>query len=224
MKTKPYLITAVFLMFLSLLFTQQSCKKDDSTSGNSSGTFTDTRDGHTYKTISVGNNTWFAENLDYDTPGSYKPTEKSCSLEGNPGRYYLYETAKNACPTGWHLPTDDEWTDLELSVGLDYSTVDSLFHGPDVGKKLKSKSGWKGTGEVGGNGTDDIDFTVLPVGAVNSPSEGHFELHNVGESAYFWSSTKSEGITVYVRGFVYYRDESIRTNQMGNYHCVRCMK
>jgi uncharacterized protein (TIGR02145 family) len=210
--------TAFLLLFLSISW--QACKKDDDTNANTPGSITDPRDGHTYRTITVNGHTWFAENLDYETEGSYKPSGRSFAFEGNPGRYYLYEAAEVACPPGWHLPTDGEWTDLELSVGMDPAGADSIgWRGPDVGRKLKSQSGW-----IDNNGTDDIDFTAIPAGFVINPSEGYFELWDVGEVATFWSSTKASGITVYYRSFSNHNDESLRSYMMGNYYPVRCMK
>ena len=72
-----------------------------------------------------------AENLAYETSnGSWEYYSNSADKYG---RLYNWETAKNVCPTGWHLPTDTEWTTLTNYLG-----------GKEVaGEKLKSSTGWK---------------------------------------------------------------------------------
>ena len=113
------------------------------------GTFADSRDGQTYKTVTIGSQTWMGENLNFEMENSYCHENKTdhCDLYG---RYYTWDAAMNACPAGWHLPTWDEFDILISAVG-----------GVEIaGKKLKSASGWFNDG----NGTDAYGFSILPAG------------------------------------------------------------
>jgi uncharacterized protein (TIGR02145 family) len=98
------------------------------------------------------------------------------------GVLYNFEAAKTACPTGWHLPTDEEWKTLEKQLGMSSSDADNagLRLSGEVGKKLKSKSGWQSEG----HGDNSSGFTALPGG--NRTNYYGFEY--LGYYSYFLTS------------------------------------
>lgn len=103
-------------------------------------TFTDTRDGEIYDYVILGDQTWMAENLNYETSSGSWYYKDSVAYGNKYGRLYNLITAESSCPIGWHLPSDNEWKILESYLGmssseLDYSGVVKRSSGK-VGLKL----------------------------------------------------------------------------------------
>ena len=170
------------------------------------GEMTDGRDGTIYKTVKIGEQTWLAENLIFETPGSYWFNNKKTSGKG---KLYTWEAAKKACPTYWHLPTDEEWQKLEVSLGMDATQANDIgFRGTDQGKQLKVK------GKSGMN---------LHLGGFRH-TDGSFG--GLNENGFYWTATPhiTEG-TAFRRSFNAGSDQVYRTNHDATYaYSCRCVK
>jgi uncharacterized protein (TIGR02145 family) len=184
-------------------------------SGNGGSSFTDGRDGQTYKTVKIGSQTWMAANLNIETGNSWCYNNRADSCEKY-GRLYDWETAQSVCPRGWKLPDAADWRKLTTAVG----GRDTIVYNEDggisekcslnAGKKLKSKSGWW-RGYYGSidnpNGTDDYGFSALPGG--NHWPDGYSR----GASGYGCWWTASVGSD----GNVYYRNMNTNTNNVNEF-------
>ena len=166
------------------------------------GTMIDTRDNKTYMTVTIGEQTWMAENLNYAdsvaTPSlkgrswCFKDVAANCEVTG---RLYTWAAAMDSvktgcgddmkcslkspvqgiCPDGWHLPDSTDWRVLFKVLG------GQIY----AGRVLKSQSGWLNNG----NGPDSVSFSALP-GGYRHFYEGFLED---GRYAYFWCSTDRIG-------------------------------
>lgn len=211
--------------------------------------FIDNRDGRPYKTVKIGNQVWMAENLAYlpqvgppDNSGGQDAVKKPfyyvygyhgdnvAEAKKNPnylryGVLYTWNAAKNACPPGWHLPSDEEWKELEKNLGMSKTDVDEkMFRlSGNVGLKLKSKSIWKIPG------SNEVEFAAIPGGFRFSGNPGVAEAKgdfaNAGETAYFWTSSVFREGFAYRRSFVAGSNASVRFIQMFSHaYSVRCIK
>ena len=165
-------------LVLAITFTL-SCEDKDPNS------FKDSRNGKTYRKVTIGSQIWMAENLNYEAEGSkcYDNDPTNCAKYG---RLYDWETAMMVCPSGWHLPSNAEWT--ILTVYVDGAS------GISAATKLKSTSGWRY------NGTDQYGFSALPGGASSLYGSS---FRQVGGTGYWWtaseygSSSDSDGMAYF---------------------------
>jgi uncharacterized protein (TIGR02145 family) len=221
MKRKIFLITILVTIVLSNKISAQNTVKDI--------------DGNIYKTVILGTQTWMAENLKtrhYQngneipnitdpkqwgklTSGAYC-TYNNCNAPGNDTsgiflyNWYTVVDSRKMCPTGWHIPTDNDWTTL-----INYLGGDKV-----AGGKMKESGTlhWK----TPNNGaTNESGLTVLPFGARSL--KGTFK--NIGTTAGFWSSTEYESLNAWHRNlnFTYpFVMRDINAKAVGL--SVRCLK
>ena len=202
-------------------------KITDSKVSSTIGDMTDSRDGHTYKTMTIGSQTWMAENLNYEIDNSYCYND-SVEYCDKYGRLYTWTTAvgksesecgfentcslpsgniQGICPEGWHLPSNDEWRTLFAAVG-----------GGFMGKVIKSTSGWYDDG----NGTDSFGFSALPAGGWDGGELYYYE----GRAANFWSSTEDSLTTTAYYIYLSYDFDGARFYGSNKYFAfsVRCLQ
>lgn len=149
------------------------------------GYFIDKRDSTFYNTIQIGNKIWMAENLRYNA-------KESLLNPDNPnktyGRLYMVSSLENVCPKGWHLPSDEEWDDLEIAHGMEH--------------KFVNMGGWRGKHAIHmrtidywdneAKNTNTLGFSVLPAGYYTSGELGLPKgFEGLGFAAAFWSSTQN---------------------------------
>ncbi len=147
-------------------------------------TFTDSRDGKKYSTTTIGNKVWMAENLNYaDSIHSpqlqgeswcYQNQESYCQKYG---RLYTLKAAQNICPTGWHLPKDNEWEELVNTIKVENNLPDWESAIP----YLISSEGWSNTESKG-----DYGFSAYPAGTKKYSSNS---FYGINEETHFWSSS-----------------------------------
>ena len=200
------------------------------------GTFKDLRDGTIYKYVNIGDQVWMAENLAFDAgEGSWVYENNNANIDKY-GRLYTWDVAidgsassnsnpsgvKGVCPDGWHLPSDAEWEQLAQYISTQnggYDKRDDDWF--DVGKHLKTTTGWRDNGVNSGNGTDDYGFSGLPAGyrRVN----GNWEL--IGFYGYWWSTSEIYNDYAWRRSVNYYETVFDRHSYLkGEGFSVRCVK
>ena len=176
-------------------------------------TIIDSRDEQVYKTVKIGEQTWMAQNLNYQPKGDttsycYNNETAKCDLYG---RLYTWDAAKEVCPDGWHLPSYTEWENLFVTVA----------GGSETGKMLKSLSGWNELDGNSGDGTDAFGFSALPAGIRNDG--GGYERG--GDYAHFWSTAEYNENYAYAMS-VNYNDTEASLYYDGKVlgFSVRCVK
>ncbi|MDR3012918.1 MAG: fibrobacter succinogenes major paralogous domain-containing protein [Chitinispirillales bacterium] len=150
---------------------RQEAQPSTAAAADNGNSFTDPRDGQTYRTVRIGNNTWMAQNLNYMAidMSCYDNDPSNCAKYGF---LYTWDAAMASCPAGWRLPAIEDWADLIQAAG------DNAI------AKLKSRSpDW--------NGTDDFGFSALPGGKRGGLIR---RFSNVGDEGYWWSATSRPSI------------------------------
>ncbi len=198
-------------------------------------------DGNSYSTVKISTQLWMAENLKttkYDDGAaiatSWSGTEGSYAWYGNDSatnaqtygalyNWYAVNTGK-LCPTGWHVPTDNEWT--ELTEYLENNGYGYGGSGNDIAKSLAATSGWTAGGTAGNIGNDQSSnnssgFTALPGGYRSN--NGTFG--NIGHNGCWWSATEYSTTYAWYRDMYYYYSNVLRSyNNKQSGFSVRCLR
>lgn len=185
----------------------------------SSEQFTDTRDGKQYYIVDTDKLTWMRQNLAWESAGT---VYLDCTaLNDLFGRYYTWEEAQTACPDGWRLPSDADWTALEPSAEADQDI-------PGLAGKLMGDLYFNGTKmweywrEV--KITDQLGLTAMPVGYA-TVAEGDYSFTGLYTYAAFWTSDESDGLGVcryvYHNKDIVYRGRMSKTEFAASVRCVR---
>jgi uncharacterized protein (TIGR02145 family) len=224
-----------------------------------SGTFVDDRDGQTYNWVKIGNQVWMAENLKYlpsvtgkddrssTLPKYYVVDHDNTNLSEakasyryqNYGALYNWTAAINACPSGWHLPSVNEWNALEahlVSLGYPNNNVaNGVANALQSCRRVNSPLGgpcntadhprWA-EDEVTATkhyGFDEVGFA----GHAGGWMEGDGSFYEVGYRAYWWSSIQNQNepdrayhwFMTYYEGILWNASTSKQAGQS-----VRCVK
>ena len=206
------------------------------------------QDGSIYKTIKIGDQWWMMENLKVThyrngdpienvtdnmlwmslTTGAWCAYDNDLTNAENYGLLYNWHTVndfRNIAPEGWHIPSDEEWKQLEMHMGMSRDDADDIFwRGTNEGSKLTGNAAlWengdlKNNVEFGASG-----FSALPGGYRYYFNSRYFQF--LGYHAYFWSSTEYNGSRACAR-YLTYNDSSVGRNYYNkeNGFSVRCIR
>ncbi len=204
------------------------------------GSFVDSRDGEEYGTVTIGDQVWMSENLKatlfndgtviphFDDPAewsansgpaySWYNNDENESERGALYNWYTLDT-KKLCPSGWHVPDEPEWQELEVYLGMDaeVSRTDD-FRGTNEGGMLKSTTLWENPNT---GATDELGFSAIPTG--RKGEDGLFLYRN--QMTLFLTSGLGPGNVPYRRYFSYEEGRISRsTVRKGYAYPVRCVK
>lgn len=168
-------------------------------------------DGNIYSTVTIGEQVWMSENLrttrysngDYIGTTSvstldissetepkyqwaYDGKEKNISSYGRLYTWYAIKDDRNICPTGWHIPSYNEW--MTLSDYLTNNSYGFEGNGNDIAKSLAAQSGWVTVSTAGIAGNDLTSNNTSGFGALPGgyrQSNGTF--YSFGMGGYWWS-------------------------------------
>lgn len=169
----------------------------------------DPRDGKTYKTIKIGTQTWMAQNLAYKVNSGCWAYDNNVKNIHDYGYLYDWQAAITVCPSGWHLPSANDWTQLLSFLGSNVAE----------GKmKEKGTSHWL---PPNNNATNSSGFSALPAGCY----DGFDNFSRLTRGTTFWTSTQSRISEVKVIDLDYRSDRVYEAYSKKTYgYSVRCLK
>jgi len=200
-------------------------------------------DGNVYPVVKIGDQCWMMENLKVTHYRNGDPipnvtddnewsdsTDAYCNPENDEGNvatygrlynWYAVDDSRNIAPEGWHVPSDEEWKQLEMYLGMSQAEADAdMWRGTDEGGKLK-ESGTTHWVSPNTGATNESGFTALPGGFRNL----YGTFSNVGNSAHFWSSTEAGSYHALFRFLDHNRSQVGRGGSYKlNGYSVRCVR
>ena len=201
----------------------QKIENDKASSQNTNHpdtSFTDLRNGRIYRAVWIDDQLWMAENLNYNIFHERHPKrrlnyyyELKDEYSEIYGSLYTWNMALEVCPSGWHLPSDEEWETLinylggrNVAGGKMKETGNTHWYNPNL------------------EATNESGFTGLPGGAYSRlADEGYFS--DIGVSGSWWSSTESKRSKAWSRHLTYnYSIVNRLSSNKGDYFSVRCVK
>lgn len=203
---------------------------------NNHGYFIDKRDQQIYNLVRIGEQIWMTENLNFRSSGNnweLKQGDFFVGLDGKGkfiqdeikcGRLYNWNDALNACPKGWHLPSIEEWKELEKTLGLNTNDLNINYNrksSKTVAEKLLNDQ--------------NIGFNAFPCGSffidkkLKPDVPGGRALLYVYDNSYLWTSTPGEELRNKEAAFVIEINNknkliSIIRTRKENGFSVRCIK
>ncbi len=173
------------------------------------------KDGNTYKTVTIGEQEWMAENLNVSkyrngdeipqvqgaddwsklTTGAwcyYENETKNGKIYGKLYNWYAVNDSRSLAPEGWHIPSDEEWTKLTDNLGGILAGGIKYYYIESVGCKLKTKTLWNNPNE---GATNESGFTAFPGG-----DRGIYgDYGYIGKYGYFWSASEVSNVAAWSR-------------------------
>ena len=197
-------------------------------------------DGNVYQTVKIGNQCWMRENMRTTHYADGTPITGDFYIPTGPQEYgYLYkwstvmhDTTSSAlnpsgvtgiCPTGWHVPSDAEWTQLTdyVSGQPEYVCGDNQ---QNIARALAAQTNWN-TGTTGCSPGYDMSlnnatgFSVLPAGDYYPGG-----IHDIGANAYFWTATEYSSSSAWIRWLGSHTSTVPREDyNKGNGFSIRCL-
>ncbi len=187
-------------------------------------------DGYNYTVVTIGSQTWMAENLRYlpsvsapNVGSNINPvyyvfgnqstsveTAKATSNYQTYGVLYNLPAATVSCPVGWHLPSDAEWTELTDYLITNGYNYDGTTEGNKMAKSMAATTLWLTHGNEGAIGNDLTEnnksgFSALPGGLRNS-GNNFIQLESDGS---WWSATESDEPGKYWRRIMRYYGSTV---------------
>lgn len=213
MKPTRFISLSTVLIIITVTLTYNSCKEKEPPPNVGTGpcppTITDSRDGQVYPTVQIGEQCWLQKNMNYETGNNwcYDNDPANCATYG---RLYDWETVLGVCPSGWHLPSDAEWTALTTFLG-----------GVSIAGGKMKEAGTAHWSSPNTGATNSSGFTALPGG--NRSYNGVF--YYLTEDAYFWSAAGHSSTNAWNRS-LYYNTEYVDRNYFSktNGFSARCVQ